>query len=111
MITKTKTYYVMDEQDIEKLASEYYKKDLKVGDLKVTFEDGLNEKPLKPIGAGIFIEIDESDEIFSLYDEIFCEYLNVEKATWDQTFVEDEYIFNFDTSKFKSYERITEKYE
>ena len=113
MVKKEKTYSVLEVEDLEHAVSEYFGKEIKISEMDVTVYDRICpweynlEKYYDPKTEAIVMCVDvegaenEDGDNWVGEDGLGLTEFFREK----ELFVEDEYIFAFDTSMFKSYTR------
>lgn len=107
MIKKTKTYEVLEEQDVEKLVSEQLGKPVKLSEMDITLIDYV---PLCDVYDGIIENFSMGCDVkVDGEDVLNDEYLSpLDTLMPDQAYVDVEYIFAFSTDKFKSFSRETD---
>ena len=108
MKEKQMVFKVLEVEDVERLVSEIVGREVKVGDMDIKLVDrvpmfSFQERIGSQMCCDVVVDgeyiLDEGDEA------PFNEYLP------DIAYVPKEYIFDFDTSVFKSFERNTENFD
>jgi hypothetical protein len=107
MKEKHKVFTVLEVEDVERLVSEMAGRDIKVGDMEVTLIDGV---PLGPVMDGDIGSLYMTCEVRVDGEEIYDDDYNspLDEYMPDYAYTPEEYIFDFDTSMFKSFERYTD---
>lgn len=95
MVIKTKTleFKVLDVEDIEQAVSKWFGREIKIGEMETILTDYPED-----FETNFCIYVEEEDDTvdsFTLWPEF---------GTYSFR-LEEEYIFNFDTGLFKSFER------
>ena len=107
MIKKTKTYEILEEQDVERLVSEQLGRPVKLSEMDITLVDyvplcDVYDGVIENFAMGCDVEVDGEDVLND-------EYLSLLDALMPaQAYVDVEYIFAFGTDKFKSFSRETD---
>lgn len=109
MITKTKTYNVLEVDDVERIISEFVGRDVKIGEMEVELNDCIpydstmeDSYDLSDFCMIISVIVDDEELLDDEYDSPLQKYLP------KGVFVPEKYIFNFDTKLFKSYSRCVD---
>ena len=101
MITKEKTYEVYDVEDIEDVVSDWIERPVKISEIDVVVKDRLYYN---------ILDEQEGPE----FERILCVYVG-DEGTYlncsDDPYLPEEFLFDFDTSLFNSYQRSYEYYE
>ena len=104
----TKTYNVLDVEDVERIVSEHAGRNVKIGEMTIELLDCLpedsmweNKPPLSDFSMYINVEVDGEDIVTDEenYESPLQPYLP------EGVFIPEKYFFNFDTKLFKSYKR------
>ena len=103
MIKKTKTieYNVIEAKDLEEWISELSGQNVQISDMNCIVYDCVPADT--NIGDGFYFVISTENGEWDSFD--LEEAGMLDGVDTDTTFLEEEYIFAFDTSMFKSYER------
>ena len=112
-ISVTKTYAVLDEEDIEKAASSYLGRDVKIEELDLTIADQVPMDTGEPNGMSFYLRCDgefAGDDYELFYDKKKKgHYLPSGEFLGDnfmeEAFLDLKLIFGFDVSRFKSVDR------
>ena len=104
----TRTYNVLDVEDVEKIISEYAGREVKISEMNVELDDCLpadamwdDELDISSFGMLINVEVDGNDIVID-EEEYECP---LQKYLPEGVFVPESLFFNFDTNLFKSYRR------
>lgn len=108
MISKTKNYPVLEVSDLEEAVSKYYGRKIKISDMKVILFDHMPLDKGTSNGVYFVIEPVESKDEEVLFSPELVQANNWPEEFGDTPYLEEEYIFDFDVSKFGSYERETD---
>ena len=127
--TVTRTYNVLEPEDLERAVSEYFGKEIKLSEMEVEIYDRrpvdedfrldsethYKNRNRRVVGIDIRVEGAEAVEEFEISEGVFEEdtvnFVDEEglglTEFFDEKeqFIKEEYIFAFDTGLFKSYNR------
>ncbi len=109
MIKKTISVYVIEKDELEKAVSKHFGREIKVSDMDVTLYDCLPLDSSKPEGFYFDICVNGID-----LDDNYIDNIDLaEENDWPEdfgeiAFVDEKFIFDFDVSEFKSYERLVD---
>lgn len=108
MIKKEKkvSFSVIEKDELEKAVSKHFGTEIKVSDMEVGLFDCVPLFDMKPEGFYFNITIPEK----GLDDNFTDSFDLAEENNWPEdfgtiAFTEEEYVFDFDVSEFKAYER------
>ena len=107
MKEKQISFNVLEVEDVERLVSEVAGREIKVGEMDVTVIDGgpvegLENLDISSTYMGCVISVDGKE----IHDEKCSSPLD--KYMPDMAYIPEEYIFDFSTDLFKSYERYSD---
>ena len=113
MKTITRTYNVLEAEDLERAVSEYFGKEITLSEMEVDVCDCIHpwdddfEKYYDPsteaLGMCITVEGAENAEGYDFVSEFEIGLADFFREK--DLFIDDKYIFGFDTGLFKSYSR------
>ena len=109
-VTKTTTYKILEEKDVEEIISKYAGREVKINEIDfilmdiTCIDDVYDYKDVKEgdIGIGCETYVDGEEII-----DPKTEFSPLDKFMPNTLFVKLKYIFAFDVSKFKSFRRYT----